>query len=102
MSVLAFFPWFTIPAPATVGSFRLVPHRVGASLEAQPGSSTRSWRPTRSPAGAPVESATLVQVAGRPSSTTRARTRRPPCSGWADAVAFAALARRGFFEAGPT
>ncbi len=66
MSALAFFPWFTIPAPASVGSFRLIPHRVGASLEAQPRLIDAILAPCQEPGGTPVESATLVQVAGRP------------------------------------
>ncbi len=101
MSALAFFPWFTIPAPASVGSFRLLPHRVGASLEAQPRLIDAILAPCQEPGGAPVESATLVQVAGRPLIDEPGPAEEAALFRLGAAVAFAALARRGFFEAGP-
>ncbi len=101
MSVLAFFPWFTIPAPASVGAFRLVPHRVGASLEAQPRLVDAILAPYQEPGGGPVESATLVHLAGRPVLDDLTPVEEAGLFRLGDAVAFAALARRGFFEGGP-
>jgi hypothetical protein len=101
MSVLAFFPWFTAPGPATVGRFRLVPHRVGASLQAESRLVDAILAPYQEPGGAPVESATLVHVAGRPLTDDLGPAEEAALFRLGDAVAFAALARRGFFEAGP-
>jgi len=101
MSVLAFFPWFTLPAPASVGAFRLVPHRVGASLEAQPRLIDALLAQYQEPGGGPVESATLVHVAGRPLIDDPGAAGEAGLFRLGDAVAFAALARRGFFEGGP-
>jgi hypothetical protein len=101
MSVLAFFPWFTIPAPISVGKFRLVPHRSGASLEAQPRLVDAILAPYQEPGGTPVESATLVHLAGRSLTDELGPAEEASLFRLGDAVAFAALARRGFFEAGP-
>lgn len=101
MSVLAFFPWFAVPAPTSVGRFRLVPHRVGASLEAQPRLVDAILAPYQEPGGATVESATLVQVAGRSVTDDLGPAEEAALFRLGDAVALAALVRRGFFDAGP-
>jgi hypothetical protein len=101
MTVLAFFPWFTAPAPASVGRFRLVPHRVGASLEGQPRLVDAVLAPYQEPGGAPVDSATLVHLDGRSLTDDLGPAEEAALFRLGDAVAFAALARRGFFEGGP-
>lgn len=101
MSVLAFFPWLTATGPATIGKFRLVPHRVAASLEAQPRLVDAILAPYQEPGGAPVESATLVQASGRSLTDDLRPDEEAALLRLGDAVGFAALARRVFFESGP-
>jgi hypothetical protein len=98
MGALAFLPWVTVAAPAAVGRFRLVPHRVGASLQAEPrvvDGLLASWL---EPGGGPVESATLVQVAGRTPTADLSPEDEAGLHQLGAAVALAALARRSFFD----
>lgn len=101
MSTLAFFPWFTIAAPVQLGIFRLVPHRVGASLEAEPRLVDALLAPFQEPGGAPVESATVVEIGGRAVMGDPDPERQARLHQLGDAVALAALARPRLFEAGP-
>jgi len=101
MSMLGFFPWTTVAAPVSVGPFRLVPHRVGNSLEAEPRLVDAILAPYQEPGGGPVESATLVRVAGRAHTGDLDEEEQTRIYQLADAVAFAVLSRRGFFEVGP-
>ncbi len=101
MGTLAFFPWFTAAAPVAIGRYRLVPHRVGASLQAEPRLIDALLSAHLEPGGGPVESATLIQLAGRPLTAELGPTDEAGVHELAVAVAFALLARRTFFDAGP-
>jgi hypothetical protein len=101
MGTLAFFPWFTAAAPVAIGRYRLVPHRVGASLQAEPRLIDALLTAHLEPGGGPVESATLIQLAGRPLTAELGPGDEAGVHELAVAVAFALLARRTFFDAGP-
>ncbi len=97
MSTLAFFPWLTLPAPLALGRYRLVPHRVGASLEPEPRVIDALLSAFEEPGGRPVEAAVRVQLEGRAPTADLSTEERAGVELLADAVAFAALARRTFF-----
>ena len=99
MGLLAFFPWYTVAAPTAIGRFRLVPHRVGASLQAEPRLIDATLAPFTDPGGRPIESATLVQLEGRALTDEVGEEDEAALFHLGEAVAFSALARRGFFDA---
>jgi hypothetical protein len=99
MSTLAFFPWLTLPAPVALGSYRLVPHRVGASLEPEPRIIDALVSTFQEPGGHAVESALLVQLQGRPLTAELSPEELGALQRLADAVVFGALAQRSFFVA---
>ncbi|HVO18263.1 MAG TPA: hypothetical protein VMU15_03350 [Anaeromyxobacter sp.] len=98
MGALAFFPWVTVTAPAAVGRYRLVPHRVGASLQAEPRVVDGLLSAWTEPGGGPVESATLVHLAGQALTADLSPRDEAGLHQLAAAVALAALARRSFFD----
>jgi len=98
MGALAFFPWVTVTAPLALGRYRLAPHRVGASLQAEPRVVDGLLSAWLEPGGGPVESATLVHVAGRALTADLSPADEAGLHDLAAAVALAALARRSFFD----
>jgi hypothetical protein len=98
MSTLAFFPWVTLPAPVVLGKYRLVPHRVGASLEPEPRVIDALLSAFQEPVGRPVESAVLVHLHARALTADLPPEERAGLHLLADAVIFGALARRRFFD----
>lgn len=98
--MLSFFPWYTAPEPKTIGRFQLVPYRPGSGTVANGAAVDAVLAAYTERGDRPVESVTLVRLDGRDVTSPLSADDRAALFQFAEVVAFAALARRGFFGFG--
>jgi hypothetical protein len=100
MSMLAFFPWFTIAAPTSIAGFVLTPHRLGSSPDPQAKTIDSILEAYVEPGGKSIGSATVIHFAERELTAELSQEDRAALFEFAEVVAFAGLARRTFFGFG--